>query len=76
MYQAVSVPVVYVILSVFLCGTIAIVCLTVKEEQAVRKPLQWSFFRIVKDYIAPLRRHDFRWVFFTRLFMQMGLATT
>lgn len=76
MYQAVSVPVVYVLLSVFLCSTIAIVCFTVKEDQAERKPLRWSFVRIVKDYVAPLRRHDFRWVFLTRLFMQMGLATT
>eukprot|EP00730_Choanoeca_flexa_P018961 TRINITY_DN9248_c0_g1_i3.p1 TRINITY_DN9248_c0_g1~~TRINITY_DN9248_c0_g1_i3.p1 ORF type:complete len:236 (+),score=33.59 TRINITY_DN9248_c0_g1_i3:71-778(+) len=30
---------------------------------------------VAKQYLHPMKNHDFRWVFFTRFLMQQGLAT-
>lgn len=76
LYAYVGVVEIYAILSAITITCVAIVVISQKEQKFVNQKVDWSFFAVCKGYIRPLRRHDFRWVFLTRFFMQMGKVPT
>jgi len=66
---------VYTMISVlyFSCVMITVLSCHENPSYAPKKPLDAN--SIFGAYWAPLKEHDFRWVFFTRFLMQQGVAT-
>lgn len=59
------------VLFVSMLGTV----LSVHEPRVMTKPLPFRWNEYLRGLIAPLRDHDFRWVFWTRFLWVMGTFT-
>eukprot|EP00730_Choanoeca_flexa_P018960 TRINITY_DN9248_c0_g1_i1.p1 TRINITY_DN9248_c0_g1~~TRINITY_DN9248_c0_g1_i1.p1 ORF type:complete len:530 (+),score=95.10 TRINITY_DN9248_c0_g1_i1:121-1710(+) len=77
LYPHVSVLGLYLILGGLLIVTVTPVLLSQREVPFVPKAKLESLacMTVAKQYLHPMKNHDFRWVFFTRFLMQQGLAT-
>lgn len=66
---------IYIFLGVILFACMAVTVLFVKEPAVTRTPPPFELRSFLRGLISPLQDHDFRWVFWTRFLMTMGVFT-
>lgn len=62
----------------YFCGAVLFLgmlgtVLSVREPKVIKQPPPFVFSEFLRGLISPLKDHDFRWVFFTRFLMVMGV---
>lgn len=66
---------IYYFLAGLMFVSMVVTVLVVKEPPVTRRPPPITAGAFLRGLYDPLRDHDFRWVFFTRLLMTMGTFT-